>query len=440
MSTVSSAPPGAVVDLLEAPRPWAAVDEALVAPVGALVPALPSTRGLHRGLAALDGVVGRRRRPRTVLLCPGPVLLSRHVQRAVRETVMGHREPEFSRLLGATAEMLGSAIGIEDVADDYRVALITGSGTAANEAVMASVGTIGPTLVLANGEFGERLIAMARRHNPEAEGLRFPWLEAIDLVRLERELVRRPVALVVVAHHETSTGMLNPIAEIARIAHRHGALVAVDAVSSIGAEPIEAGAWGIDVLTGSSGKALSAMPGVGIVAITRDALARSASASRAAGYLDLHAHCSSLSDLAQTPNTPAVHVFVSLHAALEERARLGDRAAREAIRSRATGARRRLGEMGLGLVDHGAATASALTCVWQPEAIPFAALAGRLKERGIVVYNGKGALTDRMFQIGHIGALRRNDTRDALRAVETILRDGARPPGRAAWRQARVGS
>ena len=381
-------------------------------------------------LLGLDMSRGHRRTPRSVLLCPGPVLLSAYVMRAVRNTNIGHREPEFSRLLVESAAMLKPIVGIRSEDSSYRIALITGSGTAANEAVLASVGAGGPTLVVSNGEFGERLLATARRHNRDVGELRFAWQEAIDLGKVADELQRRQYHLVVVVHHETSSGMLNPIAAIARLAHRHGALIAVDAISSIGAEVIAAEEWGIDVLTGASGKALSAMPGAGIVVVKNSVLEQSAAAPRGPRYLDLHTHCGYMHDHAQTPNTPAVHVFVSLHASLEESTLLGVERARGVIHSRALFARERLVKMGLEYADYRGMNSSVLTCVSLPGHLSFERLTLHLKSRGFVVYNGKGAFGDRMFQIGHIGALRKNDTRDALRQVQVVMEQRVRISGR----------
>jgi 2-aminoethylphosphonate-pyruvate transaminase len=387
----------------------------------------------HRRLVELLGsylLRGHGGRPRPVLLCPGPVLLSAHVKRAVRNTNIGHREPEFSQLLLESAAMLKPVVGIGSADSSYRIAFITGSGTAANEAVLASVGASGPTLVVSNGEFGERLLATARLHNCDVAELRFAWQEAIDLEKVAEELERRQYHLVVVVHHETSSGMLNPIAAIARLAHQHGALIAVDAISSIGAEEIAVEEWGIDVLTGASGKALSAMPGVGIVVVKGSVLEQSASMSTGPQYLNLHTHCGYMRDHAQTPNTPAVHVFVSLHASLEESTLQGVAQARGVIHSRALFARERLTHMGLEYADYRGMNSSVLTCVLLPEHLSFEHLARHLKTRGIVVYNGKGALTDRMFQLGHIGALRKNDTRDALRQVQAVMRQGTQATAR----------
>ena len=189
--------------------------------------------------------------------------------------------------------------------------------------------------------------------------------------------------------------------------------------------------WGIDVLTGTSGKALSAMPGVGIVVVKDGFLDSRSRLASEPHYLDLHTHLTTMRDLAQTPNTPAVHVFVSLHASLTDTTLQGAARSRAVIRSRASYARERLAVIGLDYSDYGETTSSVLTCVRLPGQVPFDELAGQLKRRGIVVYNGKGPLENRLFQIGHIGALRRNDTRNALRHVEAAMRrgvHGAAPP------------
>lgn len=356
--------------------------------------------------------------PRAILLCPGPVLLSKAVRRAVAETDMGHREPDFSAILVACGALIRPLAGLDD---SYEVAFITGSGTAANETVLSSLGRRGPVLVLTNGEFGERLHAAASLHNADVDCVAAPWQQPIDLDAVEAALARRRYAMVAVVHHETSTGMLNPVRAIAALARAHGAIVAVDAISSIGAEEIRAAEWGVDVLVGASGKALSAMPGVGIIAV-RSALLDTLAAEPSTGrYLDLYNHFHYMRSLEQTPNTPAVHVVVSLHAALQEIAQVGVARFQATIRARAAETRREVARMGLRYADYGSATSSVITCVELPEQLGFDALARRFKRKGIVIYNGKGALKDRVFQIGHIGALRRRDTAYALRQLEKAL-------------------
>jgi 2-aminoethylphosphonate-pyruvate transaminase len=128
-----------------------------------------------------------------------------------------------------------------------------------------------------------------------------------------------------------------------------------------------------------------------------------------------------MADYEQTPNTPAVHVFVSLHAALKEITKHGIAQTRQNIQDRAIFTRDQLTHMGLEYADYSGNNSSVITCVMLPGYISFEHLARQLKTKGIVVYNGKGVLKDRIFQIGHIGALRKNDTRDAMRQLQDIL-------------------
>ena len=358
-------------------------------------------------------------KPRTILLCPGPVLLSKAVRRAVVRTDLGHREAGFSAVLVETAEMLRPILGIDET---YEVALITGSGTAANETVISSIGSRGPVLIVSNGEFGERLVAVARLHNTDVDQLKFAWQETIDLQVVAKALQERQYYLVALVHHETSTGMLNPVAEVTALAHRHGAIVSVDAISSIGAEEFRAKEWGVDIVVGASGKALSAMPGVGILVVRSELLDTVTARSGAGHYLDLYNHFFYMRNYTQTPNTPAVHVVVSLHASLREITEQGVASFQATIRQRAAYTRREVTRMGLCYALYEGGNSSVITCIELPEHLGFNDLARRFRQKGIVVYNGKGALKDRIFQIGHIGALRNGDTPYALRQLREILR------------------
>lgn len=362
------------------------------------------------------------KKPRPVLLCPGPVLLSKQVMNAVRNTNIGHREAEFSELLVESINMLKPIVGIGSKDNSYKIAFITGSGTAANETVISSIGTIGPILVISNGEFGKRLFDVAKLHNKDVDQLKFKWQERIDLEKVVKALKLKQYRLVAVVHHETSSGMLNPIAAIAKLAHKYGALISVDAISSIGAEIISIKKWGIDILVGASGKALSAMPGVGILVVKNSVLKLLNSKSTRGHYLDMHKHFLFMNDYVQTPNTPAVHVFVSLHASLKEITQQGRVQFRQTIRSRAVFVRSKLTRMGMEYANYNGNNSNVITCVTLPAYISFKQLAHQLKLEGIVVYNGKGVLKNKIFQVGHIGALLKNDTRNALYQLQKIIR------------------
>jgi 2-aminoethylphosphonate-pyruvate transaminase len=360
------------------------------------------------------------RKPRAILLCPGPVLLSRAVRQAVSKTNIGHREKEFSTILNESIAMLKPIVGADK---SYEVAFITGSGTAANETVIASIGALGPLLIISNGEFGERLFEVAKLHNSDVDHLQFAWQQTINLKAIAKALQSKRYYMVAVVHHETSSGMLNPIAKIARLAHQYGAILSVDAISSIGAEDIQTKKWNIDIIVGASGKALSAMPGVGILVIKSALLNKLQKPSATSHYLDLYKHFSYMRNHVQTPNTPAVHVFVSLHASLKEITKQGLLNFQATISQRAAYTRREITRMGLAYASYDGSNSSVITCVTLPTYLSFDHLAQRLKTKGIVVYNGKGVLKDIIFQIGHIGALRKADTPYALHQIEKILRE-----------------
>jgi len=357
---------------------------------------------------------------RKILLCPGPVMLSDAVQRAVMTTNIGHREVEFSDILQQSAQLLRPVVGADD---SYEIAFVTGSGTAANECIIAGLARQGAILVISNGEFGERLAEVARTHSADVDHLRFEWQAEINLARLEDTLQAKAYRLVLMVHHETSTGMLNPVAQVAALARAHGVLISVDAVSSIGGEQIEMRDWGIDILVGASGKALSAMPGVGILVVRSAVLATLESGDKASHYLDLEKHFRFMREFAQTPNTPAIHAFVALHASLLEITHQGLKAFRRDIGARARLTRRVLRRLNLDHARYAGHTSQVITCVYLPPMMSVARLAVRLKEQGIVIYNGKGPLKDKLFQLGHIGALRHEDTLFALEQLQRIITD-----------------
>ncbi|MFT7580256.1 MAG: 2-aminoethylphosphonate-pyruvate transaminase, partial [Myxococcota bacterium] len=203
------------------------------------------------------------------LLCPGPVNVRPEVARALTAYEFCHREEEFSALLDDTIK---NALAVCD-ADPamYGAVVVTGSGTAGNEAVLSSV--VGPdetVLVLTNGEFGERLANISKIYN-DTVVIDHAWGEPLDLERLVTELHGRSVGLVAMVHHETSTGVLNPVEAIGEICELHGVRLFADMVSSYSADPVDLSSGAITFMTTSSGKAIAAYPGLALVIGRRDA-------------------------------------------------------------------------------------------------------------------------------------------------------------------------
>ena len=222
-----------------------------------------------------------------ILLGPGPSLVSTRVLRAMAAPLVGHLDPEFLALMNEIQELLRYLFQTEN---DLTIP-ISGTGSAGMEAALCNFIEPGDrVLVAVMGYFGERVYTMAQRYGAEVDRLEKPWGEVFDPDELAGALRAKPYQLLALVHAETSTGAWQPgIAEIAAAAHRQGALVVLDTVTSLGGLPVEVDQWGVDVAFSGSQKCLSCPPG--LAPITVSPLAREKLHKRktpvANWYLDL---------------------------------------------------------------------------------------------------------------------------------------------------------
>ena len=206
---------------------------------------------------------------RTLSLLPGPVEIAPSVREAFREEPISHRSESFVSMYEETRACLRS------LGPGLDVAIFPGAGTLANDVVAANLKAIfadAPGWVVSNGEFGERLAMQAAKAGLQFVHQQLPWGQPWDCARLDRAMVRPP-AWIWAVHLETSTGALNDVQRLAAIASRHGALLALDCVSSLGAVPIPAGDGAVHFITGVSGKALGSYAGLGFIYLSEYARA-----------------------------------------------------------------------------------------------------------------------------------------------------------------------
>jgi len=340
---------------------------------------------------------------REVLLTPGPVMLSPAVKQALCACEISHRGPRFSQLLRRLARNCRTLLG----AGGHRIALLSGSATLGLEAALTSV--LPPharVLVLVNGTFGARLGEILATHGMQAVTVASDFGKAFDLRRVERALAAatdRPWDLLAMAHHETSSGILNPLAAVGRLARRHGVSFFVDATSSAGVEDLDLGRDGVDVCVTSSGKCLHGAPGLAVVCVKPGLLAETSGAAPPF-CLNVRSHVDYLDRLSQTPFTPSVPLFTALDRAVEEllAETVAGRRRRYLRRRRAIVAGAgRLGQRPLPL-PRGAAAASLVT-LELPRGIPYDVFAAGLRSRGFVVYACKPPLRERYFQVAVMG-------------------------------------
>jgi aspartate aminotransferase-like enzyme len=313
--------------------------------------------------------------------------------------------------------------------DVYRtqhdVLMYTTSGTGAFESAVANLTTPGDRqLVLSAGNFGERWAGMVRAFGADLVHVRLDWGETPEPEDLRAALADAgDVRVVYLTHSETSTGVVCDIQALAAVAKEAGALVVVDAVSSLGAVPLESDAWDLDVVVAGSQKALMCPPGLGFVSVSPGALAAAAHATSPRYVLDWERTRKGQAKLA-APFTPAVSLVRGLDVALgllldeglenafDRHARLG-RACREGAKA-----------MGLELYSPDEERSAVVTAIRAPDGVDATEVVSALRDRfGITIANGQGDLKGKIFRIGHIGWFDIFDITTALAAVELALAD-----------------
>lgn len=356
--------------------------------------------------------------PRYTLLCPGPVNVGTRVAEAYSRCALSHREDSFSTLLCEVQRDLLFIAGVRNT-EAYSALVITGSGTAANEAVLTSaVPPDAVVVVLSNGEFGERLAGISKTYN-STEVISSEWGEELDLVQLEKRLADNSRVLVAMVHHETSTGLLNPIEQVGRLCKRYGVQLFVDAVSSFAADPILMEESGITFLSTSSGKAIASYPGLSIVLGRNEDLSRIGEYPVKNHYLNLYRYFQALTEDRQTPNTPAVSLVVTLHESLREICSEGFNQRYLRLCELASYMRSQLAARGL-YKPVEKPQSVILTNAYLPQKMTFADLQQGLKKKGFVIYDAKGPLKGRFFQVSIIGDITITDIDRFFLAFDSV--------------------
>jgi 2-aminoethylphosphonate-pyruvate transaminase len=352
-----------------------------------------------------------------ILLNPGPVNVSPRVRAALAREDLCHREPEYGALQASIRARLLHAFA---PAGGFTAVLITGSGTAALEAAVTSVlSDRGRLAIVSNGVYGERIAAMAAAARLPHTVVAGPWTEAPDLDAVERALAAPDVEAVAIVHHETTTGLLNPVAAVGRRARARGKLVLVDAVSGLAGDALDTDL--ADVVVGTGGKCIQAYPGLGFVLVREDAMRRLATYPRRSLYLSLSLHHQA-QERGTVPFTPAVQLAYALDEALAELLEEGVAARIARHAAAAAFLRDGFARLGLRFVLPPPLRSSSITSLLLPAGRTYAALHDGLKARGFVVYEGQGRLASEIFRVANMGHLGRADFERFLAALTAVLR------------------
>lgn len=356
---------------------------------------------------------------------PGPAYVTEATREAMTAPVVAHRSASFEEVWARLAA------GLSDVFRTSRdVPVATGSATLVME--LALVSTVRSSVLhLVCGAFSERWHAIGGALGKASDRLDVPWGQPVD-PDLVRRALRRKTGLgqggrggyeaVTVVHNETSTGVVSPIEEIARVVREESdALVLVDAVSSLGGAPVETDAWGLDVVVTGSQKALAAPPGLVPFSVSGRAEARARTIEHRGFYTDLLRYLDQHRKGGPI-TTPAIPVAYALDRQLARIAEEGIEArwARHAhLKERvAEWIAGRGGELGFSFASAEPARSATVSCLRPPAGRAAPELVARLAERGFTLGGGYGAWKESTFRIGHMGEVTAADLDALLAAIE----------------------
>jgi serine---pyruvate transaminase len=351
-------------------------------------------------------------------MTPGPTPVPPQVLAAMALPIVHHRSPDFRPTYRQALDRLKEVYRTRG-----EVLLYTASGTAGLESVVANLTSPGDRVVaISAGYFGERWADIARAYGCDVEHIAYDWGETPSPDDLAARLSELGGArAVLVTQSETSTGVVCDVRAFAAAANEAGALIAVDAISSLGAVPCETDEWGLDAVVSGSQKALMSPPGLAMVSVSDTAWKARERAAASRFYLDWE-RTRKAQETLDAAFTPAVSIVVALNVALglilergleaafEEHVRLG-RACREGMKA-----------MGLELFSPDDDSSAVVTTVRVPEAVDGAQLLLDLRDRfGITLAPGQGPLKGKVFRVGHLGYYDVFDITTALAGVELAL-------------------
>ena len=351
------------------------------------------------------------------LMTPGPTPAPPEVLAAIAQPVLHHRGPDYKKLY---SECLGRLREVFRTGEE--VLLFGGSGTGAMESAVANLCSPGErVLVVSAGYFGERWASLAKAFGADVDHLRYAWGEVPTVEDTAARLHEREATTVFLTHSETSTGVVIDLQPFAAAVSEAGALSVVDAISSLGAVPLETDAWGIDVVASGAQKALMTPPGLAMTSASRAAWEKSATSASPRYYWDWERTRKGQSTL-DAPVTPPVSLVAGLNVALGMLLEEGLEAAFERHLRLGRACREGLKAMGLELSSPDEDSSAVVTAARAPEGIDSDELVLLLRDRhGVTLAPGQGELKGKIFRIGHIGYYDVFDITTALAAVELAL-------------------
>ena len=350
------------------------------------------------------------------LFIPGPTHVTEDVLRKMATPMIGHRTKDASILQKSISDKLRKLMYTQN-----EILLSTSSGSGLMEGTVRSC-TQKRAAVFSCGNFGNRWFAMAEDNNVPADKFEVEWGLPNTAESIEQVLATGEYDLVTVTHNETSSGIMNPVEEIAKVVKKYPEVIfCVDAVSSLGGAKIEVDKWGIDICITSSQKCLGLPPGLSLCSISEKALEAAKKVKFRGTYFDLLQiyNCIQKKDY-QYPSTPSLSHMFALDYQL-------DRILKEGLDNRFTRHLemadyvREWAKEKFALLAQEEFASNTVTCVKNTREISVGSLNKTLGERGYMISNGYGKLKEKTFRIAHMAELTLSDIKELLSNIDDIL-------------------
>jgi len=351
------------------------------------------------------------------LLTPGPTPLPPQVCEALGRPIIHHRTPQFQAILKEVNE--GLKYVFQTTGDCF---ILTSSGTGAMEcAVVNLLSPLDAALIVQAGKFGERWTEICKAYGINTEVIDVEWGKAVSPEEIEKRLKANPrIKAVFTTLCETSTGVTHDIESIGRVVKGTDAVLAVDAISGLGAIDLKTDAWSVDVCISGSQKGLMLPPGLAFISVSKKAWAKINDSKCPKYYFDLKAAKKAL-DKTDTPFTPAITLVIALNDALRMMRQDGLENIFVRHRKMADATRAAMKALGLELFAPTAAS-DVVTAVMVPQGIDGEKLVKTMRDTyGVTIAGGQAELKGKVFRIAHMGFIEEFDIIAGISCLEKVL-------------------
>ena len=354
-----------------------------------------------------------------LLFLPGPVTVAEPVLAAMTRPMIDHRGPEFKRMLEKLSSRLRPLFGTSQ-----DVLLLGSSGTGALEAAVTNLFAPGEkVLACPIGVFGNRIASIAKIWGIDVEVLDTKWGRGVDHSALSERLradVNYDIKGILLTHNETSTGVANEMHALAMAIGKHPALVIVDSVSGLGATPFMMDEWGYDIVVSATQKALAAPPGIAMAAVSERAWDKIEETKSPRFYFDLR-RAREFSRIGQTPWTPPISIVYALDRALDLYEREGATKVHARLSLNAQAIHAACTALGLRVFSQPPVHSNTVVAIYCPEKVEAGEVLAVCRDQGYVLSGGQQQLKGKIFRIGTMGDITKDNVLSMLGSFEDGL-------------------